>query len=213
MYKPVIDMSSLKKEGEFGSKPWCEACAASAVTILEQADLPEGLDWAFTEHYTHPPERFLADGRDKAAYYVMVKDGKISGGDGAPDEALAIPGLHVTARWAAICHQSGAFYGKAGGEQRRIDEDVMHAAIEKYLGRENPLGRGGWPPIVWPDEIGGPLMAGAEDGNGLHNIAAAMQTDSPEFADWPVTDMRVPDFDAMSEQQKQDFLQLLQVES
>ena len=213
MYKPVIEMSSLKKEGEFGSRPWCEACAAAAVTILEQADLPAGLDWAFTEHYTHPPERFLEDGRDKAAYYVMVKDGKISGGDGAPDEALAIPGLHVTARWAAICHQSGAFYGQAGGEQRRRDEDVMHAAIEKYLGRENPLGRGGWPPIVWPDEIGGPLMAGAEDGNGLHNIAAAMQMDSPEFADWPVTDMRVPDFDAMSEQQKQDFLKLLQVES
>ena len=143
----------------------------------------------------------------------MVKDGEISGGDGAPAEALAIPGLHVTARWAAICHQSGAFYGQAGGQQRKDDEEIMYAAIEKYLGRENPLGRGGWPPIVWPDEIGGPLMAGAEEGNGLHNIAATMQMESPEFADYPVTSMRVPIFDEMTEQQKQDFLRLLQAES
>ncbi|MGI9234712.1 MAG: hypothetical protein ACR2RD_13850, partial [Woeseiaceae bacterium] len=134
MYEPVIDMGSLKKAGEFGSKPWCEACAAAAVTILKQADLPEGLDWAFTEHYTHPPDRLLRDGREKAAYYVMVKDGEVTGGDGAPEEALAIPGLHVSARWAAICHQSGAFYGAAGGQQRKEDEDVMYAAIEKYVG-------------------------------------------------------------------------------
>ncbi|MGI9233616.1 MAG: hypothetical protein ACR2RD_08300, partial [Woeseiaceae bacterium] len=119
---------------------------------------------------------------------------------------------HVSARWAAICHQSGAFYGAAGGQQRKEDEDVMYAAIEKYVGRENPTGRGGWPPIVWPDEIGGPLMAGAEEGNGLHNIAATMQMVSPEFADLPVTEMRVPIFDDMTEQQKQEFLKLLQVD-
>jgi len=212
MPNPVIDMASLKKEGEFGSRPWCEACAAAAVKILKQADLPPDCAWAFTEHYTHPPERLLSDGREKAAYYVIVSDGEIMGGDGAPDEALALPGLHVTARWAAICHQSGAFYGEAGGQQRREDEDVMYAAIEKYVGRENPLGRGGWPPIFWPDEIGGPLMAGAEEGNGLHNIAATMQMASPEYADLPVTLMRVPIFDDMTEQQKLDFLKLLQVD-
>lgn len=212
MYEPVIDMTSLKKEGEFGSRAWGEACAAAAVKILKQADLPADIEWAFTEHYTHPPERFLEGGRDKAAYYVMVKDGEVSGGDGAPDEALALPGLHVTARWAAICHQSGAFYGAAGGQQRKEDEEVMYAAIEKFVGRENPTGRGGWPPIVWPDEIGGPLMAGAEEGNGLHNIAATMQVDSPEFADYPVTSMRVPIFDQMTDEQKQDFLRLLQVD-
>ena len=36
----IIDISSLKKEGEFGSKEWGEACAAAAVKILKAADLP-----------------------------------------------------------------------------------------------------------------------------------------------------------------------------
>jgi hypothetical protein len=208
---PVIDMSTLKKEGEFGSKAWCEACAAGAVKILKAANLPKDIAWAFTEHYTHPPARLLV-GRDKAAYFIMVKDGKITGGDGAPEECLAIPGFHITARWAAICNQSGAFYGSEGGKKRSADEAIMYAAIEKYVGRPNPLGRGGGQKIVWPKEIGGPLMEGGEDGNGLHNIAATMQIPSPEFADFPVTDMRVPNFDAMSDQQKRDFLKLLAVD-
>lgn len=55
-------------------------------------------------------------------------------------------------------------------------------------------------------------MAGAEEGNGLHNIAAAMQSESPEYAELPVTSMRVPIFDDMSEQQKLDFLSLLKVD-
>ncbi len=208
----VIDMARLTKEGEFGSKAWCEACASCAVKILSQANLPPDIAWAFTEHYTHPPARFLEGGRTKAAYFIMVKDGQISGGDGAPQEALDLPGFHITLRWAAICNQSGAFYGAEGSQQRRDDESVMYSAIEKYVGRDNPLGLGGWPPIFWPDEIGGPLMAGAEEGNGLHNIAAAMQIDSPEYAGLPVTSMRVPIFDDMSEQQKRDFLSLLQVD-
>jgi hypothetical protein len=54
-------------------------------------------------------------------------------------------------------------------------------------------------------------MAGAEEGNGLHNIAATMQMESPEFADYPITEMRVPIFDEMSEAQKKDFLALLHV--
>ena len=40
----IIDISSLKKEGEFGSKEWGEACAAAAVKILEAADLPADFD-------------------------------------------------------------------------------------------------------------------------------------------------------------------------
>jgi len=55
-------------------------------------------------------------------------------------------------------------------------------------------------------------MAGAEEGNGLHNIAATMQAQSPEFVDYPVTEMRVPDFAAMTEAQKQDFLKRLAVQ-
>ena len=49
----VIDISSLKKEGEFGSKEWGEACAAAAIKILKAADLPADFEWAFTERYTH----------------------------------------------------------------------------------------------------------------------------------------------------------------
>ena len=89
----------------------------------------------------------------------------------------------------------------------------MYKSIEAYLGRPNPLATGvKGPKIYWPDEIGGPLMDGKEEGNGLHNIAAAMQIASPEFADFPVTKMRVPIFDEMTESQKKAFLELLQVE-
>ena len=90
---PVIDMASLQKEGEFGSKPWCEACAAAAVQILKEESYPKDFVWAFTEHYTHPPARFLENGRSMAAYYIMIKDGEVTGGDGAPEEALALPGF------------------------------------------------------------------------------------------------------------------------
>ena len=72
-------MSSLKKEGEFGSRAWGEACAAASVKILEAANLPEGFEWAFTECYTHPPARLMEGGREKAGYFIMVKDGKITG--------------------------------------------------------------------------------------------------------------------------------------
>ena len=39
-----------------------------------------------------------------------------------------------------------------------------------------------------------------------------MQTQSPEFVDLPVTEMRGPIFEDMTEQQKKDFLELLAVE-
>ena len=196
----VIDMSTLKKEGEFGSKEWGEACAAAAVKILEAADLPEGFEWAFTECYTHPPARLMQGGRQKAGYYVIVKDGKITGGDGEPEEALA------------LCNQSGAFYGREGGRKRREGEVALRAAIERYVGRESPYAEKQPSQMYWPDTVSVPLMAGSEEGNGLHNIAAAMQVQSPEFVDLPVTEMRVPIFEEMTEEQKRDFLELLAVE-
>lgn len=208
----VIDMSTLEKEGEFGSKEWGEACAAAAVRILKTADLPKDFEWAFTECYTHPPARLMEGGREKAGYYIIVKDGEIWGGDGEPEEALAIRGFHIRARWAAICNQSGAFYGREGGRKRREGQQALLAAIEKYVGRENPYGEEQPSEMYWPDEVSRPLMAGSEEGNGLHNIAAAMQTQSPEFADLPVTEMLVPIFEEMTEEQKQDFLKLLAVE-
>ena len=208
----VIDMSTLKKEGEFGSKEWGEACAAAAVKILQAADLPESFEWAFTECYTHPPARLMQGGRQKAGYYVMVKDGKITGGDGEPEEALAIRGFHIRARWVALCNQSGAFYGSEGGRKRREGERAMRAAIERCVGRENPYAEEQPSEMYWPDTVSTPLMAGSEEGNGLHNIAAAMQIQSPEFVDWPVTEMRVPIFEDMTEEQKKDFLELLAIE-
>lgn len=206
-------MSTLKKEGEFGSKAWGEACAAGAVKILEAANLPDDFEWAFTECYTHPPARLMEGGREKAGYYIMVKDGKITGGDGEPEEALAIRGFHIRARWAALCNQSGAFYGKEGGRIRGEGERAMREAIEKYVGRKNPYSEQQPSEMWWPDTVSGPLMAGSEEGNGLHNIAATMQVQSPEFVDWPVTEMRVPIFDEMTEEQKKDFIKLLAIDT
>tara|TARA_Y100001934_G_scaffold6895_1_gene9143 strand:+ start:4584 stop:5261 length:678 start_codon:yes stop_codon:yes gene_type:complete len=207
----VIDMASLEKVGEFGSKAWGEACAAAAVRILEAADLPQNFEWAFTECYTHPPARLLEGDREKAGYYIMVKDGTISGGDGEPEEALAIRGFHIRARWAAICNQSGAFYGREGFGKRREGEAALRAAIEKHVGRKDPYGEAMPSPFYWPDTVSTPLMAGSEVGNGLHNIAAAMQIPSPEFADLPVTEMLVPDFERMTDAQKADFIKLLRL--
>ena len=141
-----------------------------------------------------------------------MKGGEITGGDGEPEKALAIRGFHIRARWAAICNQSGAFYGREGGRKRREGEGALRAANERTVGRENPYEEKQPSEMYWPDTVSGPLMAGSEEGNRLHNIAAAMQVQSPEFVDLPVTEMRVPVFTDMTEAQKKDFLGLLAVE-
>ena len=219
---PVIDMSALKPVGEFGSKAWGEGCSEGAVKMLEAANLPTDINWAFTEDYTHPPARRMEGGRTHAGYFIMVKDGVVSAGDGIPDEALALPGFHIQMSWAAICNQSGAHYGSAGQKQRSSEEKVMFAAISEYVGRPNPFGfpinAAGNPSAMldpvgpWPREVGAALGEGGEEGNGLHNIAATLQMDSPEFADLPVTDLRVPIFGEMTEQQKADFVKLCGIE-
>jgi len=207
-----IDMSKIQPVGEFGSREWCEACAAGGVTLLEDANLPADLEWGFTEDYTHPPTRLLADGREKAAYYIMVKDGKVSGGDGVPEECRALPGFHVKIQWATICNQSGSKYGGAGQKQRSADEQVMFKELAEYVGRENPLGLGGGPKAVWPPEIGAALGKGSEEGGGLHNIAASLQMPSPEFAEFPTTELGVPIFSQMTDDQKKSFLKLCAVD-
>lgn len=92
---PVIDMSTLKPVGEFGSKAWGEGCSEGAIKMLEAANLPNDINWAFTEDYTHPPARLMDGGRTHAGYFIMVKDCVVSAGDGIPDEALALPGFHI----------------------------------------------------------------------------------------------------------------------
>ena len=206
-----INVAELKPVGEFGSKAWCEACAHYGVKLLEDGDLPADTAWGFSEIYTDPPARLLTDGREMAAYYIMVKDGKITGGDGAPEECRALPGFHPHLPWAAICNQSGAKYGREGQRQRSMDEQVMYKAIDEHLGRENALGIGNWPKVVWPAEVAAALGKGGEEGGGLHNIAATLQSPSPEFADFPTTDLGVPIFTDMTDEQKQTFLQMLAV--
>lgn len=205
-------MLDIKPVGEFGSKAWCVACAEAGVKILEDANIPDSIEWGFTENYTHPPERLLPDGRELAAYYFMVKDGKVSGGDGAPEECLALPGFHIKIQWASICNQSNTKYGREGQMKRSADEKVMFQAIEDYVGRKDPLGLGARPDFDWPREIGIALGKGSEEGGGLHNIAASLQKPSPEFADLPTTEMGVPALGEMSEDQKKYFMELLAIE-
>ena len=81
--------------GELGSKEWREARVEAGVKILEDANLPTDWEWGFGEIYIHPPERLLAGGQEIAAYYIMVKNGKVTGGDGAPEECRAFPGFHA----------------------------------------------------------------------------------------------------------------------
>ena len=207
-----IDMAALRPVGEFGSKAWCEACAKYGVALLEDADLPADIEWGFSEIYTHPPQRLLAGGRTLAAYYIMVKNGQVAGGDGAPEACRALPGFHVEIQWAAICNQSGSKYGREGQRQRAADEKALYAKIEEYVGRPNPLGLGGGSERVWPPAVAAALGKGAEQGGGLHNIAASLQMPSPEFADLPTTKLGVPVFSKMTDDQKRAFLELCAVE-
>ncbi len=218
----IIDVSDLSVVGEFGSKAWGEACANASVKILQAANLPESINWAFTEDYSHPPERLMENGRKNSGYYIMVKNGVVSAGDGIIAEARALPGFHVQLPWAYIASQSGVIYGKAGQQQRSQDESQLMKDITMYLNRENPFELGldeqGAPSYLlepigpWPAEVGKALGEGSEEGNGLHNIAATLQSASPEFADLPLTDTKVPLFSEMSEKQKESFLSLCGVE-
>ncbi len=213
-------MSDMEPVGEFGSRDWCEACADWSIKQLLEADLPADMAWGFSEVYTHLPERLMPEGREVAGYYILVKDGEISAGDGAPAECLGTPGFHITARWAAICNQSGRQYGSEGGRRRQADQQAMYRAIEEYLGQSLELVTH-HRPHTWPEEIRAALIrsayeeggTGYEEGGGLHNVAAKLQKPSPEFADLPVTGMGVPDFANMTEALKQRFLKLCAVDT
>ena len=203
-----IDMSTLKPVGEFGSKAWGEACVKYGIQLLEEGDIPSDTNWGFSEDYSYPPARLMEGGREKAGYYLMVKDGVISGGDGIIDEVLSLPGFHAKLPWASIANQSGFLYGREGQRLRSADEKVMWEEIEAYVGKSNPLGLELPTNAVWPPTVGAALGAGSEEGGGLHNVAATLQTSSPEFAFCPLSEMGVPIFGAMSDDQKKTFLAL-----
>ncbi|GIR82353.1 MAG: hypothetical protein CM15mP84_01010 [Cellvibrionales bacterium] len=56
------------------------------------------------------------------------------------------------------------------------------------------------------------LTVGVEEGAGLHNIAATLQSPSPEFADLPTTELGVPDFSRMTPAQRESFVDLCRID-
>ena len=197
--------------GEFGSFSWCQACAEYGVKILESADLPEELSWGFSETYTDPPARLVGEDRIISGYHFMVRDGVVSGGDGVSQSCLELPGFHAKLRWAYICNQSGTRYGAAGQKQRGLDEAQLVSEMEAYMGWKPDMG--GVPSPVWPKPIIAALSHGSETGGGLHNIAASMQSSSPEFDGVPTTELGVPRFSLMTDRQKLDFISLCGLDS
>ena len=148
-----------------------------------------------------------------SAYYMMVKDGKITGGDGAPDECRALPGFHVEIPWAAICNQSAAKY-RPRGPAATLGRRTGHVPGDRGIRRPTEPARYG-PPSQGRLAAGRrrrPLARAERQGGGLHNIAATLQSPSPEYADLPTTEMRVPVFSAMTDEQKKFFLKMLAVE-
>lgn len=204
-------MNEIEPVGEFGSREWCLACVEAGIQLLEAGNLESDLSWGFSEIYTLPPARLLGQDRKLSGYYIMVRNGEISGGDGVTEECLKLPGFHVEIPWAAICNQSGSLYGREGQRQRSEDEKVMYKAIASYLGRPNPLNLKSRSKPYWPASVGAALSVGSEEGGGLHNMAAKLQSPSPEFAELPTTELGVPQFEKMTEAQKELFLDLLHV--
>lgn len=205
-------MSDTGPVGEFGSKEWCEACGKAGAKMLEDANLPADMEWGFSEVYLHPPERLLAGGREMSAYYFMVKDGKCSGGDGVAEGCTDLPGFHISAVWGAICNQSKSLYGPEGQKQRSVEEGVMYKEIAEYIGRSDMWAKGDGgsaKPMIWPPEV----IAAVTVGDGLHNVAANLQMPSPEYDGLPTTELRVPIFSKMTEEQKKSFLKLLAIET
>ena len=197
--------------GEFGSKEWCEACGKAGAKMLEDANLPADTEWGFSEVYLYPPERLLSEDRKISAYYFMVKDGKCSGGDGVAEGCTDLPGFHISAVWGAICNQSRSLYDSEGQKQRSVEEGVMYKEIQEYIGRTDLWGKkgGSAKKMVWPPEI----IAAVTVGDGLHNIAAKLQAKSPEYEDLPTTELGVPIFSKMTEDQKKSLLKLLAIET
>lgn len=205
-----VDVDTLDPVGEFGSAAWCQACADYGMKILEAAGMPDDLSWAFSETYTHPPARLISHDRPISGYYFMVQNGVISGGDGVADACLAIPGFHAKLRWAYICNQSGTRYGSVGQKQRGVDEAELIADMEADLGDKPEMG--GVPNPIWPKPIIAALSHGVESGGGLHNIAASLQSSSPEYEGLPTTELGVPRFSLMTDEQKADFVRLCGLE-
>lgn len=82
----------------------------------------------FGEIYTHPPARLSMDGREIAGYWFMVKNGKVSGGDGALEACL--DGDRLSYHCPMGGHLQPVEIALPPGRRRaaRADERVLHAA-------------------------------------------------------------------------------------
>ena len=218
---------SNQEKWEFGSLEWSQFAGELGVRLLEEANLDlSKYEWGFSEEYTHIPERLLA-GRDKAGYYFMVHNGKVSGGASLPEECLALPGFHISIEWALIAHASAVIYDLAGQRKRGADAAVLNAELEAagYGPKKSPKQatekREPRCPVcgspdhdrehcpVWPPGIGEALSVDADKGGGLHNVTAKRLKRSPELDDLPETEYRVPIFSKMTNEQKERFIKLL----
>jgi hypothetical protein len=213
---------------EFGSTEWCQFAGELGARLLEESDLDLVFnDTATTEIYTHLPDRLIS-GRDQAAFHFHITDGKVSGGGGAPEENLALPGFHIICPWAAIAHASSYLYDLKGQAERGADEEVMWKELTALTGKPKGLvtdrpESAGQPRCVvcgspdherpdcpvWPPGIGEALSVDVKSGGGLHNLTAKRLIHSPELAEFPKTRWGVPIVSDMSDEQQARFLALL----
>lgn len=208
-----LDIAPPDQRWEFAEADWCEYAAKMGVKLLEAGNLDLAkYNWGFTEEYAHTPKRLMA-GRDVAGYYIMIKDGTISGGAGIPQECLDLSGFHVNVEWGLIAHPSAYFYGAEGFKHRMTGSGQLTRDLEaagkgddkntKRVVKTNTDGP------AWPPGIVEALMADAEKGGGLHNFTALHLNSSPEVMDLPQTDWGVPILTETTDQQKEAFYKLI----
>ena len=126
----MADRNKRVARWEFGSVEWVEYAAELGVSLLERAGLDlNSFAWAFSEEYTHIPERLLA-GRDKAGYHLMIRNGRVSGGSSIPEECLTMSGFHVAIDWALIAHSSYFPFNVEGRQERVADHAALRADLE-----------------------------------------------------------------------------------
>ena len=208
-----FDIAPPDQKWEFASEEWCWYAAKMGMKMLEVANLDlSQYNWAFSEEYTHTPQRLMGD-RELAGYHFMIKDGKISGGAGVPQECLDLPGFHVRLEWGLIAHPSSFFYGREGSKQRGIGAAQLNRDLEaagkgkpkidpdaRQTNKDGPM---------WPPGIGEALSVDMEKGGGLHNFTALHLKPSPEVKDLPQTEWGVPVLTEMTEEQKEEFYKLI----
>jgi hypothetical protein len=215
---------------EFGCLAWCEFASLLGIKLISEADLDLArFNWGFSEEYKQTPQR-LMDGRDRAGYHLMVKNGEVGGGPFIPDECLELPGFHVAVEWALIAHSSYLPFNTVGQAERgkaqiRLRRELaaigigdgrwaLEASVTRNSDKEPAAPeacracgatdhqRALCP--VWPPGIGESLAANADSKNGKWRLKR-----SPELEGFPESDWGVPILQDMDEEQRARFIGLL----